>query len=82
MGDERILLLPEDPSASAPRTGLWQDCAVIITDTCSRLRSGVAGVAGLAVAARETGVARSTYMDAPQYHPGGIVDEMLLLQTC
>ncbi|RQW81077.1 MAG: coenzyme F420-0:L-glutamate ligase [Methanothrix sp.] len=48
VGDERILLLPEDPSASAAkiRQRLNRDCAVIITDTCGRpFRSGVAGVA-------------------------------------
>ena len=48
VGDARILLLPEDPSASAKRlrAGLGKDCAVIITDTCGRpFRSGVAGVA-------------------------------------
>ena len=48
VGDERILLLPEDPSASARRIrqALGKDCAVIITDTCGRpFRSGVAGVA-------------------------------------
>ena len=48
VGDEKILLLPEDPSASAQRIGeaLGKDCAVIITDTCGRpFRNGVAGVA-------------------------------------
>ncbi|MFZ2376369.1 MAG: coenzyme F420-0:L-glutamate ligase [Methanothrix sp.] len=48
VGDEKILLLPEDPSASARRIrqALGKDCAVIITDTCGRpFRSGVAGVA-------------------------------------
>lgn len=48
VGDDRILLLPEDPSASAAeiRQSLNKDCAVIITDTCGRpFRSGVAGVA-------------------------------------
>jgi len=48
VGDARILLLPEDPSASAEhlRTELGKDCAVIITDTCGRpFRTGVAGVA-------------------------------------
>ena len=48
VGDARILLLPEDPSASAKRlrAELGKDCAVIITDTCGRpFRSGVAGVA-------------------------------------
>ena len=48
VGDDRILLLPEDPSASAAgiRRRLGKDCAVIITDTCGRpFRSGVAGVA-------------------------------------
>jgi len=48
VGDSRILLLPEDPSASAKRlrAELGKDCAVIITDTCGRpFRSGVAGVA-------------------------------------
>lgn len=44
----RILLLPEDPRASAEvlRSRLSKDCAVIITDTCGRaFRCGVAGVA-------------------------------------
>lgn len=44
----RILLLPEDPTASADRIrrGLKKDCAVIVTDTCGRpFRCGVAGVA-------------------------------------
>jgi coenzyme F420-0:L-glutamate ligase/coenzyme F420-1:gamma-L-glutamate ligase len=44
----RILLLPEDPSASAARirAGLAQDCAVIITDSCGRaFRRGICGVA-------------------------------------
>jgi len=48
VGDGRILLLPEDPGASAKaiRQGLNRDCAVIITDTCGRpFRCGVAGVA-------------------------------------
>ncbi|MFZ2470516.1 MAG: coenzyme F420-0:L-glutamate ligase [Methanothrix sp.] len=48
VGDGRILLLPEDPSASARRlrAGLGKDCATIITDTCGRpFRAGVAGVA-------------------------------------
>ena len=48
VGDERILLLPENPSMSAEliRTSLGKDCAVIITDTCGRpFRTGVAGVA-------------------------------------
>jgi len=48
VGDARILLLPEDPSASARRlcASLEKDCAVIITDTCGRpFRNGVAGVA-------------------------------------
>ncbi len=48
VGGGRILLLPEDPSASAGRlrASLGKDCAVIITDTCGRpFRSGVAGVA-------------------------------------
>lgn len=48
VGDDRILLLPEDPSASAAkiRRRLGKDCAVIITDTCGRpFRNGVAGVA-------------------------------------
>lgn len=45
---DKILLLPEDPSASAEmlRSRLAKDCAVIITDTCGRaFRCGVAGVA-------------------------------------
>jgi coenzyme F420-0:L-glutamate ligase/coenzyme F420-1:gamma-L-glutamate ligase len=48
VGEGRILLLPEDPSASAAdiRERLHHDCAVIITDTCGRpFRCGVAGVA-------------------------------------
>jgi len=48
VGDERILLLPENPCKSAERlrAGLGKDCAVIITDTCGRpFRTGVAGVA-------------------------------------
>jgi len=55
VGEGRILLLPENPNASAAalRARLGKDCAVIITDTCGRpFRSGVAGVtigwAGLA----------------------------------
>ena len=48
VGDGRILLLPENPSASAEgiRKRLSKDCAVIITDTCGRpFRCGVTGVA-------------------------------------
>lgn len=48
VGEDRILLLPRDPQASAERirSRLGQDCAVIITDTCGRpFRSGVTGVA-------------------------------------
>ena len=48
VGGERILLLPENPGASAARirTRLHKDCAVIITDTCGRpFRCGVAGIA-------------------------------------
>lgn len=48
VGDDRILLLPENPTASAERicSSLSKDCAVIITDTCGRpFRCGVAGVA-------------------------------------
>jgi coenzyme F420-0:L-glutamate ligase/coenzyme F420-1:gamma-L-glutamate ligase len=48
VGDDRILLLPEDPGKSARllRERLCRDCAVIITDTCGRpFRFGVAGVA-------------------------------------
>jgi len=48
VGDDRILLLPENPSASAAaiRQRLHCDCAVIITDTSGRpFRCGVAGVA-------------------------------------
>jgi coenzyme F420-0:L-glutamate ligase / coenzyme F420-1:gamma-L-glutamate ligase len=48
VGDGRILLLPQNPSASARRlcAGLGKVCAVIITDTCGRpFRAGVAGVA-------------------------------------
>jgi coenzyme F420-0:L-glutamate ligase/coenzyme F420-1:gamma-L-glutamate ligase len=48
VGDGRILLLPENPGASAEgiRRCLSKDCAVIITDTCGRpFRCGVTGVA-------------------------------------
>lgn len=48
VGKGRILLLPENPTASAEmiRKKLSKDCAVIITDTCGRpFRCGVAGVA-------------------------------------
>lgn len=48
VGDDRILLLPLDPRASAERvrSRLGKDCAVIITDTCGRpFRCGVTGVA-------------------------------------
>ncbi|HPJ30859.1 MAG TPA: coenzyme F420-0:L-glutamate ligase [Methanothrix sp.] len=48
VGGGRILLLPENPGASADRIrrGLQKDCAVIVTDTCGRaFRCGVAGVA-------------------------------------
>ena len=48
VGDERILLLPENPCKSAERlrASLGKDCAVIITDTCGRpFRTGVAGIA-------------------------------------
>jgi coenzyme F420-0:L-glutamate ligase/coenzyme F420-1:gamma-L-glutamate ligase len=48
VGQDRILLLPTDPTASADRIrrGLKRDCAVIVTDTCGRpFRCGVAGVA-------------------------------------
>jgi coenzyme F420-0:L-glutamate ligase/coenzyme F420-1:gamma-L-glutamate ligase len=48
VGGGRILLLPENPSASADRIrrGLGGDAAVIVTDTCGRaFRCGVAGVA-------------------------------------
>jgi coenzyme F420-0:L-glutamate ligase/coenzyme F420-1:gamma-L-glutamate ligase len=44
----RILLLPEDPRASAERIRerLRMDCAVIITDSCGRpFRCGICGVA-------------------------------------
>jgi coenzyme F420-0:L-glutamate ligase/coenzyme F420-1:gamma-L-glutamate ligase len=44
----KVLLLPEDPSASAAciREGLKRDCAVIITDSCGRaFRCGICGVA-------------------------------------
>ncbi len=47
-GPGRILLLPEDPMASAERIriAMPEDCAVIVTDTCGRpFRCGVAGVA-------------------------------------
>jgi coenzyme F420-0:L-glutamate ligase / coenzyme F420-1:gamma-L-glutamate ligase len=48
VGDDRILLLPENPQVSADgiRRKLSTDCAVIITDTCGRpFRCGVTGVA-------------------------------------
>jgi coenzyme F420-0:L-glutamate ligase/coenzyme F420-1:gamma-L-glutamate ligase len=48
VGEGRILLLPEDPMASADRIrrGLGADAAVIVTDTCGRaFRCGVTGVA-------------------------------------
>jgi len=48
VGEGRILLLPENPSASAEkiRKKLSKDCAVIITDTCGRpFRCGVTGTA-------------------------------------
>ncbi len=48
VGNDRILLLPENPGASAAelRTRLGKDCAVVITDTCGRpFRCGVTGVA-------------------------------------
>lgn len=48
VGGGKILLLPDDPcaSANAIRKRLGKDCAVIITDTCGRpFRCGVAGVA-------------------------------------
>lgn len=48
VGEGRILLLPENPTASAEmlRKKLSKDCAVIITDTCGRpFRCGVAGTA-------------------------------------
>ena len=48
VGEDRILLLPLDPKASAERirSRLGKDCAVIITDTCGRpFRCGVTGVA-------------------------------------
>jgi coenzyme F420-0:L-glutamate ligase/coenzyme F420-1:gamma-L-glutamate ligase len=48
VGGGRILLLPENPTASADRIrrGLQKDCAVIVTDTCGRpFRCGVAGAA-------------------------------------
>ena len=48
VGEDRILLLPLDPQASAERirSNLGKDCAVIITDTCGRpFRCGVTGVA-------------------------------------
>lgn len=48
VGGGRILLLPENPNASAEkiRKRLSKDCAVIITDTCGRpFRCGVAGAA-------------------------------------
>lgn len=48
VGEGRILLLPQDPHASADRirSRLGKECAVIITDTCGRpFRCGVTGVA-------------------------------------
>ncbi len=48
VGGGRILLLPENPRASADRIrrDLKKECAVIVTDTCGRpFRCGVAGVA-------------------------------------
>jgi coenzyme F420-0:L-glutamate ligase/coenzyme F420-1:gamma-L-glutamate ligase len=48
VGRGRILLLPQDPQASAQRirSKLCKDCAVIITDTCGRpFRCGVTGLA-------------------------------------
>jgi len=48
VGEDRILLLPVNPKASADRIRkeLSKNCAVIITDTCGRpFRCGVAGVA-------------------------------------
>jgi coenzyme F420-0:L-glutamate ligase/coenzyme F420-1:gamma-L-glutamate ligase len=48
VGEDRILLLPLDPQASAERirSRMGKDCAVIITDTCGRpFRCGVTGVA-------------------------------------
>jgi coenzyme F420-0:L-glutamate ligase/coenzyme F420-1:gamma-L-glutamate ligase len=48
VGEDRILLLPLDPQASAERirSRLGKDCAIIITDTCGRpFRCGVTGVA-------------------------------------
>jgi coenzyme F420-0:L-glutamate ligase/coenzyme F420-1:gamma-L-glutamate ligase len=48
VGGGRILLLPENPSASAERLHerIGKDLAVVITDTCGRpFRKGVAGVA-------------------------------------
>ncbi len=48
VGKGKILLLPENPAASAHkiRAKLSKDCAVIITDTCGRpFRCGVTGVA-------------------------------------
>ncbi|MCJ7444012.1 MAG: coenzyme F420-0:L-glutamate ligase, partial [Methanotrichaceae archaeon] len=48
VGGNKILLLPENPNASAEkiRQKLSKDCAVIITDTCGRpFRCGVAGTA-------------------------------------
>ncbi|MFB3764350.1 MAG: coenzyme F420-0:L-glutamate ligase [Methanotrichaceae archaeon] len=48
VGEGRMLLLPENPTASAEsiRNRLSRDCAVIITDTSSRpFRCGVTGIA-------------------------------------
>jgi coenzyme F420-0:L-glutamate ligase/coenzyme F420-1:gamma-L-glutamate ligase len=48
VGENRLLLLPKNPSASAKsiRERLRRNCAVIITDTCGRpFRCGVAGIA-------------------------------------
>jgi len=48
VGEDRILLLPVNPTISADkiRKRLSKQCAVIITDTCGRpFRCGVAGIA-------------------------------------
>lgn len=88
VGDERILLLPEDPSASARRIrqALGKDFAVIITDTCGRPSGQALPVwqwAGQGLLLCETGVARSTYMDAPLISPRRrLWTRLLLLQTC
>lgn len=82
VGSGRILLLPEDPCASADRirSGLTKDCAVVITDTCGRpFRCGVAGVAvgwsGIA-ALKDWRGKRDIYGKALEITLESIVDEV------